>query len=314
MYRRMLKRIGLCLVILLVLSAVVGRVTIAASNNGQTAANFLAIGMGAGASAMGDANTAAARGSVAAYWNPAGLAGLEKTEVMLSHFSWLQDTKLEHGVVAFPLGEKVTLATSITYLGYGQIRGYDRTGEYTSDLNSYDLAGGVSLGFQASGNLSIGLTAKYVSQKMADVSGSTFAGDLGVKYSIGWITLGGVIANVGPELQFQKTKEKLPTSARVGLALSPFGSQFVATFELDKRRYGRLALHQGAEYSFNDLYFLRAGYTYLSDQEIRSFGSGVSLGGGVRLGSVTLDYAFTPKDNYTSDNLHRFSVSYVIGR
>ena len=314
MYRRTLKRIGLGLVILIVLTAFVGRITIAASNNGLTAANFLAIGMGAGASAMGDANTASSHGSSAAYWNPAGLAGLEKAEIMLSHFSWFQDTKLEHGVIAFPLGEKVTLATSITYLGYGQIRGYDLSGEYTGELSSYDLAGGVSLGFRATGNLSVGVTVKYVSQRMADVNGSTFAGDFGVKYRFRWITVAGVISNVGPEVQFQKSREKLPTSSRIGFALSPFGSQFVTTFELDKRRYGRLALHQGAEYVISDQYFVRAGYTYSTDQEIRSFGSGVSLGGGVRMGSVTLDYAFTPKDNYTSDNLHRFSVSYIIGR
>ena len=51
------------------------------SNVGTTAAAFLNIGVGSRANAMGGAFTAMADDATALYWNPAGLANLEMSEL-----------------------------------------------------------------------------------------------------------------------------------------------------------------------------------------------------------------------------------------
>jgi hypothetical protein len=58
---------------------------------------------------------------------------------------------------------------------------------------------------------------------------------------------------------------------------------------------------------------VRAGYSFYPQTDTRSFGSGISLGVGVRLNQVDFDYAYTLKEDYASDELHRFSVQFRFG-
>jgi len=74
--------------------ALIGKVSVAASNAGRTAVDFLLIGVGARAAGMGGVYTAVSKDTPASYWNPAGLSGGEGGEVVLGHFSWFQDITL----------------------------------------------------------------------------------------------------------------------------------------------------------------------------------------------------------------------------
>ena len=57
------------------------------SKTGTTAAQFLKIGVGARALAMGGAYTATSNDATALYWNPAGLSSLKKMK-----FCWIIKT------------------------------------------------------------------------------------------------------------------------------------------------------------------------------------------------------------------------------
>ena len=313
MYNRTIKRIVLGWVLLIVLVALFGKVSIAASNGGRTAADFLQIGTGAGAAGMGGAFTAVSSGADAAFWNPAGLIGAERSEIQLNHFAWYQDIYLEHAAAAIPLGDRFSLAASLTYLSYGDIQGYDADGVATTQLKAYDWSGGVSCGIRLNDYLSSGITIKYVSQNMADVSASTFAADFGLKYQIGRVSLAAVAANLGPQMKFQTVKENLPTAYRLGVAVRPFGAQFLTSVELEKKAAGELDIRHGVEFGFLNQYYLRAGYSYYPDREYRTFGGGVSVGAGIRFNRLVFDYAFTPSDSYTSETLHRFSLTLALG-
>ena len=59
---------------------------------GTTAANFLEIGTSSGAVAMGEAYVSLADDAISAYWNPAGLAGINGLELGVSS----QDLSLIH--------------------------------------------------------------------------------------------------------------------------------------------------------------------------------------------------------------------------
>jgi len=93
---RTLRRIILGWVLLIIVVALIGKVSVAASNAGRTAADFLLIGVGARAAGMGGAYTVVSEGALASYWNPAGLSDVEGGEVVLGHFSWFQDITMEH--------------------------------------------------------------------------------------------------------------------------------------------------------------------------------------------------------------------------
>ena len=76
------------------------------SKTGTTAAQFLKIGVGARALAMGGAYAATSNDATALYWNPAGLSSLKKNEILLDHQDWILDVDLDFVGASFktPLG------------------------------------------------------------------------------------------------------------------------------------------------------------------------------------------------------------------
>lgn len=314
MEKRTLNRIIVGWILLLIIVALFGKVTVAAPTGGQTAANFLHIGLGARSAGMGGAFTAVSEGAPAAYWNPAGLGSLGTGEVTLSHFAWYQDVTMEQGVVAFNLNDNSALAASISFLNYGTIDGRDDLGVATGDISVYDWYGALSYSLATSPSLSFGVTGKFINQKLDELSASTFAADFGVKYRHDWLTLAAMAANVGPDMDFEGVSEQLPSLARVGVAVNLFDDQLVTAVDVEKRFHGETVLRQGVEYGYKGQYFVRTGYNFYPGQDERSFGSGPSFGMGVRFESLEFDYAYTVQENYTSDNLHRFSVALKFGK
>ncbi|MBD3258820.1 PorV/PorQ family protein [candidate division GN15 bacterium] len=313
--RKSLNRIILGWILMVVLVALLGDVTIAASDNGRSSADFLHIGQGARAAAMGGAYTAVSEGAIASYWNAAGLTGLEGPEVSLGHFAWYQDISVEQAAFALPLKSRgLVAAASITYVNYGTVEGYDATGAYTGDLTVYDWVGGLSLGYMVNDQLSVGVTGKFVNQKLDDFSASTFAADLGLKYYFRDFTLAAAVTNFGGNMTFDETAESLPTAARIGIAARPFGNSMVASLEVEQRFEGDLILRQGIEMGFSNRYYLRTGYDYLPSQDGRNLSTALSFGAGIRLDMASFDYAYTPNDKTTSEDLHRFTLVFSLGR
>lgn len=281
MKNRIVNRIIFAWILAVAIMAIFGKVAVAASNGGRTAADFLQIGLGARAAAMGGAYSAASADAGAAYWNPAGLTSVNAGEVVFGHFSWYQDIKMEYGALAFKTSDRTSVAVSITYLGYGQIDGYDISGNSTGEqIAAYDWAGGLSFAYRFNQNLSLGVTGKFVNQRLDDINGSAYALDIGARYEFERFTVAGVLANFGTRMDFDGVTEQLPTSTRLAITAHPWGPSFGTSLELDNRFQGGAIIRQGVEYSYDGQYFIRTGYQYLPQADQRSFGQGMSFGVG----------------------------------
>ena len=285
----------------------------AGSDAGRTAAEFLQIGVGADAAGMGGAYSTVARGASAVFWNPARIVTSGVTEISLSHFMWYQGIKLEHGAAAIMISPSAALGASVTFLDYGTIDAYDINGNAMGQVSSYDMQAGLSLSLALNERLSVGVTAKYVGEKLADLTASTFAGDLGLSYQSSRWSFSLAAVNISSGMKFETTKEKLPTAVRVGIAVSPLAAGLLTSMELEKRMYGDVVMRNGLELSIRDQYYLRGGINYYPQNTDRKLGTGFSVGAGVRFGAAGLDYAFTPSDSYVSDDLHRFTLVMSLG-
>ncbi len=175
------------------------------SKVGTTAANFLTIPIGARASGMGGAYVAVTNDVTAAFWNPAGLAMLEKNELNVSYSEWLVNTK--HNWVAFgmKLGEFDAFAISFNQLDFGneEITTADQpngTGEFWS---ADDLAITLSYARNLTDRLSVGGNFKYITQNIYNESATAFALDVGLLFytQIKGLKLGMNISNFGNEMQ-----------------------------------------------------------------------------------------------------------------
>lgn len=286
---------------------------VAGSDAGRTAAEFLQIGVGANAAGMGGAYSTVSQGASAVFWNPARIVSGGTTEVSLSHFMWYQGIKLDHGAASIMISPTAALGASVTVLDYGTIDGYDVNGNSIGEVSSYDMQAGLSLSLALNERLSVGVTGKYVGEKLADLTASTFAGDLGLSYQATRWSFSLVAVNISSGMKFETTKEKLPTAIRAGVAVSPFTTGLLTSIELEKRVYGDVVMRNGLEVNIRDQYYLRGGINYYPQNTDRKLGTGFSVGAGVRFGAAGLDYAFTPSDSYVSDDLHRFSLVLTLG-
>jgi len=298
---------------LMVFCALVGEVSVAA-DNGVASADFLNIGVGGRATGMGGAYTAAANDASSGYWNPAGLTGIESSQITLSHISWYQDINYEYLGAARHFGEKLSLGVSASYLSYGSIEGYDINDLPTGEISStYNLAAGVSMGYELLDNVSTGVTVKYVAISLAGTGASAVAADFGLKIDLlEQASIGVAVSNIGQKLKFDNAEEDLPSNIRAGVAIYPFGPGLVTALDVEKQFEGDIILRNGIEVGF-DRYFLRSGYSYYPDSDNDPLGQGFSFGAGANLGPAQFDYTYSPDSRVSSQNIHRFSITFALG-
>jgi len=117
---------------------------IASRAGAQTAALSLSIPPTGRANGMGEAYVAIADDATATWWNPGGLAFLDKKEASLSY------AKLVPGLandvfIMFPAAVKPnvlggTVGVSMVYLSYGTSQATSQTGEDLGTFTSYEIA------------------------------------------------------------------------------------------------------------------------------------------------------------------------------
>lgn len=302
-------------VALLVASAAFG----AFSKVGTTGANFLKIGVGR-ATGMGDAFVAIADDPSAAYYNPAGLAGVSRS-IQLNHLEWISDLSHEHLAAVLPTGFG-TIGLSITALAMGDIeqttidnpstrlREDEGTGLF---FGASDLAVTASYARIITDKLSFGLSVKAINQSIWDMSASAVGVDLGLHYNTGWKSLrvGAAMTNFGTQLSFtgrqldysffwddsgpsqlqgayKTSPSPLPTSFRFGLAydlVDQGANRLTAALDVIHPSDINETVNLGFEYGYSKTFFVRAGYvlnTDISYQEKVGWGTGLSAGLGVK--------------------------------
>ena len=309
---------------------------------GTSGAQELRIPVGAASVALGGSAAAVGNGIGNMYYNPASLAAVDEAEAMVSYSTWIGDTKVNYGAVSTKLGSAGNLAFSGKVLNIGDIfvtteDAPEGTGEILSPTYSVF---GLSYGRRMTDRVLLGLTANYVSEKIAQTTATGFAADLGVQYDTGWrgLRFGFAMKNVGPNMHFsgpdfeeritlpgddpsaqphvvqlESTDFELPSYLQLGVAYdinlsekqhaSIFGTFQGNNFSTDEYRLG-------AEYLLGEHIALRGGYVgqlALSNDNRQSdylysysYGAGLNFKLGDR--PLNFDWAGTHVGEFFSDN------------
>ncbi|HEX7070961.1 MAG TPA: PorV/PorQ family protein, partial [Rhodothermales bacterium] len=138
------------------------------SKVGTTAAEFLQIGVGARATAVGGAFVAAVDDASALYWNPAGLSNVAGGEVLVTHSEWLADVNFDYLGVSLAAGDFGTYGVSITMLSVPEmlVRTEERQDGTGETFGATDLAVGLSAGRAITDRFAVGITAKFIQQRI----------------------------------------------------------------------------------------------------------------------------------------------------
>ena len=263
------------------------------SKVGTTAAQFLKIGAGARAIALGGAFAAVDGDISSLYWNPSGVAGIHGGEATFDHGDWLADISYDFAAVAINLGEFGVLGGSI--VSYRVPEDIVRTLENPEgDGRKFDassLAIALSYARSLTDRFSVGITAKYIGERIWNERSQGFALDVGTLYRTPFndLTIGASISNFGTKLQLEGRdvlfnqninenseggprnipaeyvlgKYELPLSFRIGLAMNVVKVSDTrltvsvdATHPNDNAEY----VNSGMELAFEETVFARLGY------------------------------------------------------
>lgn len=223
--------------------------TVSASAQSEAGAIFLLISPGARAGGMGEAQVAIANDAYASYWNPAGLAFQEGSELALMHVNWLPNLvdDLYYEFLAFRrhfpnLG---TLGGHMIYLNLGEQVRMDEFAQYQGKFTSYMMAMALSYSTRLSDKSSLGVNAKISYQHLVEMgtgsekgkgTSTDFGFDVGYlkqKFIIPNLTLGLTLTNVGPKVDFIDPDQADPQPTNLTLGFN---------YELFKNTYNRLSL------------------------------------------------------------------------
>ncbi len=229
---------------LVALFGVLGFASPAQAQVGGAAVVFLKIEPDSRAAGMGNAGVALADNASANFWNPAGLAFQEGTELGLTHSNWLPEFNAglfyEYFMAKKHFPGWGTFGAHVTYLFLGEHEGRDGQNNPTGTFRSYDLAVGLSYGVKLSETFSIGTSVRFIYSNLApgtQVEGQeTKAGvvgafDLAALYrtrpfplgsSQGQFSAGFNLANMGPKVQYSDSEQAdpIPTNLRFGYAFT----------------------------------------------------------------------------------------------
>jgi long-subunit fatty acid transport protein len=310
---------------------------------GTTAARFLAIDIGARAVGMGGAYTTIAGDPSAVYWNPAGLAGFQGGQVLFNHAKWLADINIDFAAVAIPLQKWGTLGLAGTFLTMDAMEVTTvsqpmGTGE-KFDAGSYAFA--VSYANRLTDRFSIGGNVKFIHENIYHSDANGMAFDVGTLFQSPFmgIVIGASISNYGTKMQMsgrdmlvqsdvnpqisgnneninahlQTDAYDLPLMFRLGVGVDLLKgasrNSLILAVDALHPNDDTESLNLGAEYGFNRMVFLRAGYKSLfaKDSEL-----GLSCGAGVRFriagaSDLSVDYAY--QDFGVLKNIQMFALS-----
>lgn len=209
-----------------------------------TAVPFLQIEPDSRGAAMGNTGVAIADNAAAMFWNPAGLAFQTGNQVSITHSNWLANFNVNDLFYDYLVGKYYiegigTIGAHLTFLNLGEQAVTDATSpEIISRFNSYELALGVSYGFEVSKNLALGTSLRVIYSSLASGvtvdeqrvnPGNSVGVDLAALYrtdpfQIGMnearFSAGFNLSNVGPGMQYTDNAQRdpLPTVLRFGFA------------------------------------------------------------------------------------------------
>jgi len=262
---------------------------------GSTGAQFLKLGAGARAVAMGEAFVAVSDDINGITYNPAGLSSITNHQLSFLHTEWLQSIRYENIAYCQPALGGI-LGGSATVLWIDDIE--RRTGD-TPDPDGYAPARDVSISIAyskvISKSFSTGINAKIIYQQLDDEYAYGGAVDLGMKYIISQnLSLGFALQNLGLETAFISEQYPLPLNLKAGVADKILPNLILASDINYSLLDSVFQAGIGSEWALHPMFSIRGGYKYNSATFSLGALSGLSVGAGFNINFLTIDYAFIP--------------------
>ena len=266
-----------------------------------------------------------------AFYNPATINPKMDNQLSTSYGNYYGEVSYGTAAYAYTYDRRVqTFHAGVSYINYGNFEGRDELGNITGEFSGSEVA--VSFGYAKNipfSDFYVGANAKLISSSLETYSSFGAALDFGLLYidEPNDINYGLAIRNLGVQIKpYADTNEKLPLAIDFGISqlmehvpvrwhfTMENLQQWNIAFSNPNRAEGSLdgsvqeekvsffnnALRHmiiGAELFPEKGFNIRLGYNYRRAEELRILEqrnfSGLSVGVGIRFGTVKFDYSYS---------------------
>ncbi len=303
---------------------------------GTTSMQFLKVMPTARGTAMGEAYSTVATGAEAVFWNPGGVALIERSEFSLTYIDWIFDSQQGALAYAMTLGDLGAVGLQVQYVDYGVFEeALANPARLTGrQFHPFTYLIGLSYARSLTDRFSTGLTVKFAHESLFDQgsvsyvstqglpeTANTFTNgllfDFGLVYNTGYrsIKIAAAVQNFGASLQYAKESSPAPLLFRLGIGADLFGMNGLfgrleghrvsGAFDLFQPNDYTQQTHAGIEYEYAETFAVRMGYKFNYDSE------GFTIGGGVRQRlsdlDLSFDYSYGSLGEYL-EQVHRISL------
>ncbi len=255
-----MKRFGFLMLILTMMLST----QIKINAQGEAAVPFLLLAPDSRSGGIGESGGGLADNSAAIFWNPAGLAFLDGSEVSITHSNWLPQFGLNDLFYDYLTYRQYiedldgSISASITYMNFGE---FIRTGEDSPEpigtFRSFDAALTLGYATKLSEDWGLGLNFRLIHSRLSDKptageQGSGVATSVSFDIAAMWrpakltlpligdfsnrLSIGANLSNIGPAIYYidQAQADPIPTNFRLGFAFRLFEDDFNSlTYTID---------------------------------------------------------------------------------
>lgn len=334
-YRQLLAAIAVALMLQTLVTA--------AAQESNSAYNFLNVTSSARIYGLGGVNISLVDDDITTTdQNPALLGAEMSNQVAFNYMRYIGGSNFAGLRYCHSAGEHGAWSAGIQYFGYGSMKETLPDGSHVGDFSPKDVAFGATYSHDITDRLRGGIDIKLLYSGYAEYTAFAVATNLGINYYDAErdMSLSAVIANLGGQVKrFDKAYDWLPFDIRLGwsqtlgslpLRLSitawnltkwklPYvhpgdGTGYSSDMETKESFMSNLFRHLvfGLDLVSSPNYYLSLGYNYKTRTDMstysRSFISGFSIGGGLKVSNFSAGIAFAQP--HTGATTLMFNISY----
>jgi hypothetical protein len=247
---------------------------------------YLRMGLGARPMGMGGGYVAVSNDAYASYWNPAGLVQVGNHQIGSMYAVMTLERDLYYISYAHGNGLDIGVGAGWIRFGVDEIEERDAQGQLIGSFDDAENAYYFSFAKGFASLASVGVSAKYLTHSLYDVTATGFGFDIGLLARPAEIfSLGLVFQDIGTKVEWDTPSDhsdEYPLNIRGGAAIRLLEGDLLMAADLEKNEEQSMRLHAGAEYTLARLLALRVG---INDGKL-------TAGVGASANQLRVDYAY----------------------
>jgi hypothetical protein len=245
---------------------------------------------------------------VGIFYNPATIGTAVEPVASFGYTNHLLDINAGYATYSQEYKDVGVMGLGVNYINYGS---FDQTDELANKLGTFsagDMAVSLSVARPFEDNFYYGVTGKFIYSSIAEATSSALAADIGILYIVpgdDQISFGASMTNIGTQLSaYGSTRESLPLEFQIGGTIKP--AHLPLELNVDFHKLNEVqdsfvqhfnAFSVGGEFTLSKALRFRFGYNNEQRKELKvgtsAGNAGFSLGGGLVLKKIKIDYSYS---------------------